>query len=128
VKLTRVHRVLEFTQKAWMEPYIAANTKRRALATSTFEKDFWKLASNSVFGESMEDVRGYRDITPMHATDKRLNKWKASPRWRGRIIVNENLVVAERYQKTTRRSSASQSIYWRCSARALEADDAQALV
>jgi hypothetical protein len=99
--LTKVHRVLEFTQKAWMEPYITANTKRRALATSEFEKDFWKLASNSVFGKSMEQVRNYRDITPMHVSDVRLNKWKASPRWGGRIIVNPNLVVAERYQKTT---------------------------
>jgi hypothetical protein len=33
--------------------------------------------------------------------DVLLNKWKASPRWGGRVIVNENLVVAERYQKTT---------------------------
>jgi hypothetical protein len=46
IRLTKVHRVLEFTQRAWMEPYITANTKRRALATSKFEKDFWKLASN----------------------------------------------------------------------------------
>jgi hypothetical protein len=101
LRLTKVHRVLEFTQRAWMTPYIQENTKRRALATSAFGRDVMKLSNNAVYGKSLENVRGYRDITPMHVGDPRLNKWKASPRWGGRIIVNENLVVAERYQKTT---------------------------
>ena len=43
MKLKRVHRVLEFEQKWWMEPYIRMNTEFRKNAKSDFEKNFYKL-------------------------------------------------------------------------------------
>ena len=51
MKLKRVHRVLEFEQESWMEPYIRMNTEFRKNAKSDFEKDFYKLMNNSVFGK-----------------------------------------------------------------------------
>ena len=49
--LERIHKTIEFNQTDWMKPYIDFNTKLRTAATNAFEKDFFKLMNNSVFGK-----------------------------------------------------------------------------
>ena len=62
MKLKKVHRTLEFDQECWVEPYIRMNTEFRKQAKNDFEKNFYELINNSVFGKTMENLRRRTDI------------------------------------------------------------------
>ena len=57
MKLNKVHKVLKFNQSGWMKIYINFNTKTRKNVASGFEKNFFQLMINSIYGKIMESLR-----------------------------------------------------------------------
>ena len=63
-----------------LKPYIDMNTKLRTEAKNDFEKDFFKLMNNPVFGRIMENLRKHRQIK-LVITDKRRNQLVSQPNY-----------------------------------------------
>ena len=94
LKLRKVHRVIEFEQEAWLKEYIDVNTELRKKATNVFEKDFFKLMNNAVFGKTMENVRKHRDIK-LVKTDKKRNKLVSESNFHTLKLIDNNLAIIE---------------------------------
>ena len=90
--LKKVHRGIKFKQSPWMEPYIRKNTDLRKLANNDFEKDFFKLMNDSVFGKTIENIRKRQNV---HIIDNRkmADKLSSKPNFERLTIFDENLVA-----------------------------------
>ena len=99
LKITKVHRVLEFNQSPWLKEYIDFNTQKRTNAKNAFEKDFFKLMNNSVFGKTMENIRKRVDVR-LVTDENKLLKMAAKPTYVSSKIFNENLVAVHKIKET----------------------------
>ena len=70
------------------------NIKLRTEAKSDFEKEFFKLMNNSVFGKTMENVRKHRDIK-LVTTDKRRNQLVSEPNYHTAKWFSDDLLAIE---------------------------------
>ena len=94
LELTKVHRIIEFDQEAWLKPYIDMNTDLRKQAKNDFEKDFFKLMNNSVFGKTMENLRNHTDIKIV-ITDKRRSILASEPNYHSTKYISKDLLIME---------------------------------
>ena len=93
LRITKIHRVLQFAQSPWLRDYIELNTQFRTRAKNDFEKNLCKLMNNAVFGKIMENVHNHVDV--------KLTKWDdaetmiAKPNFHSRSVFPENLIAVE---------------------------------
>ena len=90
--LKKVHRGIKFKQSPWMEPYIRKNTDLRKEAKNDFEKDFFKLMNNSVFGKTIENIRKRQNVILVDDRKKAL-KLSSKPNFDRVTIFDEHLVA-----------------------------------
>ena len=92
LRLEAVHRGISFNQSTWMEPYIRKNTELRKTAANSFEKDFFKLLNNSVFGKTIENIRKRQNV---FLVDNRAKAAKLTcrPNFERAIIFDRNLLA-----------------------------------
>ena len=92
MKITAVHRGISFYQSSWMEPYIRKNTELRKTAANSFEKDFFKLMNNSVFGKTIENIRKRQNIILVDDRKKAV-KLTSRPNFDRATIFDRNLIA-----------------------------------
>ena len=92
LKLTKIHRGIKFEESQWLKKYIDLNTDLRTAAANEFEKDFFKLMNNSVFGKTMENISNRVDIKLVN-DKKRAEKLSAKPNFKHCNIFCDNLIA-----------------------------------
>ena len=70
------------------------NTELRKKAQNEFEKKFFKLMNNSVFGKTMKNVRNHRDIK-LITTGKRRKQLVSEPNYHSHKTFSGNLMAIE---------------------------------
>ena len=96
--LKEYRKVIKFNQNAWLKPYINMNTDFGKKNKNDFEKDFFKLMNDSVFGKTMENVRKNRDIK-LVTIERRRNQIVRTkvlePNYHTTKFFTENLLAIE---------------------------------
>ena len=70
------------------------NTRLRKDAKNEFEKDFFKLMNNSVFGKTMENIRNHKDMK-LVTSDKKYLKYVMKPNFKGGHPFSKHLFAVE---------------------------------
>ena len=94
LRLDGIHRAIEFDQAPWLKTYIDLSTQLRTAATNDFEKDFFKLMNNSVFGKTMENIRKHRNIK-LVTTEEKYLLTIMHPNFKSGVLFGENLMGCE---------------------------------
>ena len=94
LKLKKVHKVIKYRQVTWMKSYIDKNTKLRKESKNEFDKGFYKLMNNAVYGKTMENLRNHRDIR-LVTTNARRKQLVSQPNYHTCKRFSGNLIAIE---------------------------------
>ena len=94
LRLKKVHRIIQFKQKAWLKTYIDMNTELGKNAKNEFEKNFFKLMNYSVSGKTVENVRNHRDMK-LITSEKRRKRLVSEPNYHSCKKFSDHLMAIE---------------------------------
>jgi hypothetical protein len=94
-KVTKIHRILAFSQAKWLAQYVQYNTRKRAKAKTKFEKDFYKLIVNAIYGKFIQDNRKFTGVEAFFS-DYQHYKETWDPNITDFRIINEDFVLANK--------------------------------
>ena len=92
--LKKIHRVLKFRQEDFLKNYINLNTFLRQQSKTTFEKDFFKLLNNAVFGKTIENKRKQVNV-------KLVTQWRDKRNHTNKYLEAEKLVAKPNLKSIT---------------------------
>ena len=92
LKITKIHKILEFDQSRWLKSYIEFNTAKRQVAANSFEKDLFKLMNNSVYGKTMQNNRNHLNVR-LVTNERQAKRYIARPTFQEFNIINEDLTA-----------------------------------
>ena len=90
MKVTKVQKILKFKQSDWLKKFVDFNTEKRKNAINNFEKSFFKLMINSVFGKTMENLRKRINV---RLINKDYVKCVSKPTFVSQKIYSKNFVA-----------------------------------
>ncbi len=102
MRLIKIYRGIKFQQEAFFEPYISSNSACRQAAKNDFEKDYYKLKNNSLFGKTMENVarrKNFRlvnngeDMKKLSSRAEFLESYIFNEDLTGALLAKENIVL-----------------------------------
>ena len=89
----KIHRAVSFRQSAWLKPWVDLNTKLRSRAGLTdFEKGFFKLGNNSVYGKTNENTANHVNAY-MIRDKKSFLKKSSQPHYDGFMQLGPNFAI-----------------------------------
>jgi hypothetical protein len=94
LKLDKIHRVLSFDQSPYLKKYIDFNTSKRAQSKNDFEKDFFKLLNNAIFGKTCENVDKRIEVQLITNPEK-FTKMASRPYFKNFEIFTNDLIACE---------------------------------
>ena len=96
MKLTKIHRILQFKQKSFLTPFIEKCTDERRKTNSIFEKNLFKTISNSCYGKTIENVRDYITVK-LHKSAESLRKASSMHTFKNFAIIDKDLVTTSHF-------------------------------
>jgi hypothetical protein len=95
LKLTAIHRGVSYSESNFFSSFIDLCVSRRAQATSKFEKDFWKLCMNAVYGKCLQKVRDRCKVVLVNGNDRvKLLKLIAKPTFQQPLEYRDSELVS----------------------------------
>src|SRR5271156_1649448 len=94
MEITKIHDAIQFTQTPIFKKYIDDNSLRRQNAKDDFTKDLYKLLNNSLYGKTMENVRGRKKFT-LRTSEQQMYLDTDKPQYLRTIKFSPDLMLNE---------------------------------